>query len=729
MPRASSSQAPRPDGGFISPQAPRRAPTQDPAVVAANLERFRLAHAGHQKWAEKAAECVRFYEDEQWTPEQRAELEAQGRSVLVLNRIKPVIRTVQGFMRRNRYETVFKPGNDGSGTKEAAEALSMVSKQIDERNGSKWVDAQVFQDGVQTGRGFWDVRLDFERNALGEVRIRELDPFSTYIDPEASTYEPDGWNFATVTRWMSLREIEVLFGRALADDLQADEQSGMPSRGDYGVEPADEITPDRSFGLDEFLADPYDTTQPILGTTSDLGGGRLGGAFNPVEHVNRARRLLRVLETQHWELREVWRATDYTTGQRMTLPPSWDDAKISRLIAWNEVRGNQVGIERAVIRAVRWTVTCCDRVLFDDWSPYQTMTIVPFFPYFRRGKTQGLIESLIDPQVEFNKSRMNRLDIMTRTANGGWDIEKGQLDDEAMRTLEEQGSSPGVIIERKAGTPPLARIRPDMPSPAWKVFEQDAATDIKEISGINDSAMGHIDRVQSGRAIEARQRQALNAVEPDFDNLARSREIKARVILGMVQRYYTEERIIRVRGEMDREQTVTINQRDPAGNIINNIAVGAYDVVIDETPVSSSYMQAQFEEAMELREKGVPIPDDILIKSSSIAGKDAVIERIEEAQAAQQAAAQAQHFAATAQMGLPPGTPLPPITAGAPFAVTAPSPPMGNGQPGAPRPGQAAAPQGAPPMPGPSPAPGAPMAPPFPQRAHTQRPGPRRPMP
>ncbi|MBB4266308.1 portal protein [Roseospira visakhapatnamensis] len=701
----------RSTGGFASPTAPRRMPRQDPAVVAANLERFRLAHAGMVRWAEKARECVRFYEGDQWTEAERAEMEAQGRPVLVINRIKPVVRTVQGFMRRNRYETVFKPGNDGSGTKETAEALSMVSKQIDERNGSRWIDSQVFQDGIQTGRGFWDVRLDYERNALGEVRIRDLDPFSVYLDPEANTYEPDGWAYVTLSRWMSLRDIDVLFGRAVAGDLRADQPDGMPVRGDAGTEPADEITPDRTFGLDEYLGGPYDAAAaPILGSETQ--------GFHPVEHVHRARRLLRVLETQHWELREVWRATDHTTGQRMTLPATWSDRKVARLIQWNQARGLPFGIERAVERCVRWTVTCCDRVLFDDWSPYQHMTVVPFFPYFRRGRTQGLIEDLIDPQIELNKSRMNRLHILSTSANGGWDVERGALDEENMRALEDEGARPGVIITRERGTAPLQRIQPSLPPQGWKMFEMDSAEDIKQISGINESAMGHIDRVQSGRAIEARQRQALNAVEPDFDNLARSRELKARVILSLVQRYYTEERIIRVRGEMDREQTVVVNQRDPAGAVVNNLAAGAYDIVIDETPVSSSYMQAQFEEALELRQRGVPIPDDILVRSSSIAGKDAIIARLEEQRAAQEAAAQAQHLAVTTQLGQPPGASLPPITASRPFAGTAPyqppPPPPPSPAPGGP-PGAAPAPQAPGPAPGPVPGP-APMPPPRPPR-------------
>jgi hypothetical protein len=54
---------------------------------------------------------------------------------------------------------------------------------------------------------------------------------------------------------------------------------------------------------------------------------------------------------------------------------------------------------------IRHTVTAADVVLYDDWSPYETMTVVPYFAYFRRGKTMGMVEDLLDPQREVNKRR------------------------------------------------------------------------------------------------------------------------------------------------------------------------------------------------------------------------------------------------------------------------------------------------------------------------------------
>ena len=62
-----------------------------------------------------------------------------------------------------------------------------------------------------------------------------------------------------------------------------------------------------------------------------------------------------------------------------------------------------LGIISKKMRRVRWTVTADTVVLFDDYSPYDHFTIVPYFPYFRRGKPFGMVRNLLSPQEQLNK--------------------------------------------------------------------------------------------------------------------------------------------------------------------------------------------------------------------------------------------------------------------------------------------------------------------------------------
>ncbi len=114
-----------------------------------------------------------------------------------------------------------------------------------------------------------------------------------------------------------------------------------------------------------------------------------------------------------------------------------------------------------------------------------------------------------------------------------------------------------------------------------------------------------------------------------MDNNRRTQKIKGRKSLELLQDFYTEPRIFRILGDDGGLQTVGINQPEPvSGHIRNNIGLGQYDVTVDETPISATYLQAVFEELLELRELGVPIPDDHLIDASSYGRKDEVKQAI-----------------------------------------------------------------------------------------------------
>lgn len=582
----------------------------DAEVVAAQLDRWQRARNGHQAWAETARACVDFFEGRQWDPADVEILREEGRPVLTLNKIAPLVRLVLGFFRQVRYEVRFLPANDGVGYNDVAELLTATVKQIAEANQSEWNDAQVFQDGIMTGRGFWDVRLAFDRNPLGAVRETVLDPFSVYLDPEAESYDPSGWSYVAVNRWLSLEDILVMYGPPAAWAAAGAGEGGALDGG-WDDDPA----PERWFGLQNHL---------------DQGTGTLVGGAPVSDHVNRQRRLIRVLDCQHRQLRRVRCFMDLATGTQAVVPDHFGPDRIRRVVEWSRAHGIDLDVVERVRRVVRWTVTAADRVLYDAWSPYNDVTVVPYFPYFRRGKTKGMIEDLLDPQREINKRRSALLHIINTTANSGWVYEENSLREDMKEALETEGARPGINIEYRAGGRPPTRIQPAAPPSSFKLLEQTAVMDLKEISGINDSALGQLDRVQSGRAIEARQRQSIIGAEVYFDNFGRSRELKGRRMLDLIQTYYTEPRLVRIRGERGVDREMWINRRDAAGEVVNNVTLGRYDVAVEQAPVSATFLQGQLEEALEMRRMGVPIPDDVLIDLSTLPSRGEIKRRLEE---------------------------------------------------------------------------------------------------
>ena len=631
-------------------------------IVDGQHDRWTRASPGHEQWAQIARICTEFYEGDQWTEEERNILSLEGRPVVTKNKVAPLIRLLQGYFRQNKYDIRFMPGNDGTGTDEVAEVLCAVMKQISENNSSNWTDAQVFQDGLFTGRGFWDIRLDFARNRLGENKEIILDPFNFYIDPEADGYDPNGvggqspWKFFIYNRWMSIMDIFLLYGKLPASEVGRSGASIPISTdlltGNIGVD----ISPKRWFGLQEFLYNDIEA------------GLRRGGSI--YDHLNRQRKLIRVLDCQHRQLKKVNFFVDLETGAEKVIPDDVDPAKVQRIMQWAQMRGVPVTVGTDYKEVIRWTITAGDRVLYDKWSPYENYTAVPYFPYFRRGKTQSPIKDLLDPQREINKRSAAFLHIIMSTANSGWMWEDGALDDEMETILEEEGSRPGIHIKYQEGYEAPKRIEPAATPVAMKKLEVDATLDMKEIAGINDSALGQLDVAQSGVAVQARQKQAIVGAETYFDNFSHSRELKGRQHLSLIQNFYTEPRILRVRAGHGKDEQTMINYRNAAGEIVNNVTQGRYDVSIDEAPMSQTFQQGQFDDAIRLAEMGVPIPPDILVELSSVPQKDEIKRRLNEERLIALNQARISDLANKMSLGIPPEAPVPPIvTDGSPAVV------------------------------------------------------------
>jgi hypothetical protein len=99
------------------------------------------------------------------------------------------------------------------------------------------------------------------------------------------------------------------------------------------------------------------------------------------------------------------------------------------------------------------------------------------------------------------------------------------LDPVQEANLKKFGSVPGVTIEWKGEHEPKQIAAAATPPIAHERLEHDSDEDVRHISGINESMLGDDGKVQSGRAIEARQRQAVISVQMYMDNFKRSKHL------------------------------------------------------------------------------------------------------------------------------------------------------------------------------------------------------------
>ena len=570
-------------------------------VASKQWDRYiRARDNGHLEYIEMAKKCDAFYRGDQWDLDDLHALDNEGRPALTINTILPTVNTVLGEQSTRRADVQFKPRR--SGEAEVAQTLTKLYMQIADNNKLDWVEQQVFSDGlILDGRGYFDVRMDFSDHVEGEIRITAKDPLDILIDPDAKDSDPKSWNEVFETKWMTLDEIEELYGKKKAEELRFIAENGA------------------GFGRDsiEYEENRFGDTDSV----DDYFGSGV-----PDDDEYRNVRALRVIERQHKRMTRVDCYVDPNTGDARDVPENWSDTKAKKF-------AKQYGLDiiSKVKRRVRWTVTCDHVVLHDDWSPYNDLTIVPFFAYFRRGRPFGMVRNLLSPQEQLNKIASQELHIVNTTANSGWMVESGSLVGMTADDLEEHGAETGLVVEYNRGSTPPTKIQPNQIPTGLDRISQKAALNIKTISGINDSMLGSDSAEVSGVAIQAKQNRGVVMIQVPLDNLRKSRQYLAEKVLDLIQAFYTEQRIIMVTDESDPLQPrmpMMINEVTPEGQILNDLTLGEYDVVIASAPARDSFDEVQFAEALNLRQVGVAIPDDAIIEYSHLAKKGELAKRI-----------------------------------------------------------------------------------------------------
>ena len=584
---------------------------------------------GHIEYTEQAARCEGMYlgGGEQWSDEDRMVLEEEGRKPYELNEIFDAINAALGHQINNRVDIAFRPRGMGADD-EKATTLSKVAMQIADNNDFRHVESQVTADGFIQQRGYYELRVDYNDNLYGEIRLGSLDGMDVIPDPDGKEYDPDTWADVIISRWLTCDEIEAMYGRKARRKV---EESLQYEHGDA------------DFGEDELDG----VRRNKFGDENDLRTGAEDGGGEQVVRV-------RVIDRQHWETAPA-DVVLYPTGDIRVI----EDATEAQIQSAINAGGM---LFRRPTRRVRWTVSTYGEVLLhDDWSPYKHFTVIPYFPFFRRGKTRGLVDNAVGAQEMLNKALSQYIHILNSTANSGWLVEQNSLSNMSTDDLEEQGAVTGIVIEYKHGTSKPEKIEPNQVPTGVDRLMTIGSEKIRTITGITDALRGQPQsNNQSGKAIQSLQFGSMLSLAVPLDNLARTRHLLASRMLEMIQQFMDVPQVMRIvdKNVDGSEETseLLLNWTDETGEVLNNLTVGEYDVVVTEQPNAVTFENSQYQQAMELKQLGAPIPWSYIIRRSSLADKNELVAEVAAMEQGQQdaekeaKAALAMAQAANAQM-------------------------------------------------------------------------------
>lgn len=539
-------------------------------------------------WGEADTD-TRFYAGDQtlWN-DLYGNLPANRRRQFNFNRIRRVINMVQGHQRRNRKSTIVEPIENGDA--ETADQFTKVMFWINHQENILETISESFEGALVTGMNFLHVWMDYRSDPInGNIKVDNCPYNSFLVDPYFKKADLSDCNSIWKRSFLTKRECISL----------------MP-------EHADEI-----LGL--------------MG--NDSGTGRDGKfQFLPESYNYGMKNLLTYDEYYYRDYRTQKMLVDTQTGETM----EWKgDNKDENLNLFLQTYPTVTVIEQD-IPTVRLAIVIQGKVFYDGPNPmgidqYPFIPVLGYYhpemPYFP-WRIQGMVRGLRDSQYLYNRRKVIELDILESQINSGWKYKENSLCNPKDVFLSGQGR--GLALKDEALMTDVEQIQPPQVPPSMIELSKILGEEINQISGVNEELIGSAVDDKAGILSMLRQGAGLTTLQVLFDQLDRSQRLLGKIIIDLIQANFTPGKI----------QKILENQQ-PSAQFYNK-AFGKYNAVVEEGLNTTTQKQMEFAQLLQLKEVGVPVPDDVLLEACTLQNKKQLVERIQQSNQQQQQMQQAQ---------------------------------------------------------------------------------------
>lgn len=462
----------------------------DDILVAARRDYQRCVEAwrDNQKAAEEDLRFARL--GEQWPAGIEKQRARENRPCLTFNRMPAFIRQVVNDARQNKPSIKVHPQDSGA-DKRTAEILNGLIRNIETISDADVAYDTAIEHAVAQGFGFWRINTRYTCDDAFDQDIvieRVANPFTIYGDPRSTAADSSDWNVAFVVTNMTREE----FGREYPKAEKVDWDSDFSDCPDW-------------LDGDNVTVAEYWTREKVRGEIVALSDGSLVGTAELEAKPDQYAGLKVVGQPREVE---TWKVT-----QRLL-----SGAEILRTVAW---AGRYIPI-----------VPVYGDEVIDETG---------------RRHFRSLIRDAKDPQRMFNYMRTTGIEGFALSPRVPFIGPKGSFDcDPNWQTANSQ--SHAFLEYDDKGAPPQRQPLPQHFSAALQEALS-AADDMKAIIGLHDASLGARSNETSGRAIIARQREGDVSTFHFIDNLTRAIRHGGRILLDLIPKVYSTDRIIRVLGE------------------------------------------------------------------------------------------------------------------------------------------------------------------------------------
>ncbi len=498
------------------------------------------------------------------------------------NRIRRIVNMISGYQRRNRKSTIVTPIENAD--QFTADQFTKIFYWLNNKEGILNTISDAFHGAIVTGMNLLQVWVDYRSDPIsGDIKVDNC-AFNTFLmDPYFRKHDLSDCQAIWKRSYLTKRECVSL----------------IPNRAD-----------------------------DILSLMSkDARDGKF--EFIPESHSIGTKNLLTYDEFYYRTYRKQQMLVDSQTGESYEWRSS-DEDKLRQFLQ----EYPQISVIDQEISTVNVAIVIQNKVFYDGPNPMgiDTYPFIPVFGYFNPSliffdkRIQGVVRGLRDAQYLYNRRKIIELDIMESQINSGWKFKENALVNPKDIFLTGQGR--GLAIKEDAMMSDVEQIIPPSVPASMMQLSESLGQEIQQISGVNEELIGSAMDDKAGILSMLRQGAGLTTLQGLFDNLDYSQKLLGKVILELLQTTFTPGKVKRILNE------------EPSPQFYHK-AFGRYDAAVEEGLNTTTQKQMYFAQLLQLKEAGMPIPDEAIIDAATVQNKDKLLQQMEQIK---QQAAQAQQM-------------------------------------------------------------------------------------
>ena len=486
------------------------------------------------------------------------------------NRIKRVVNIISGHQRRNRKSTIVQPVENADSI--TADQFTKILMWIARQEGVLETVSDAFEGSLTTGMNLLQVWVDYRSDPIsGNIKVDSC-PYNTFIiDPFFKKHDLSDCNAIWKRSFLTKRE-------------------------------AISLLPDK---VDE-----------ILGLTgNDTRDGKF--QFMPESYNYGMKNLLTYDEFYYKDYRKQKMMIDAQTGETLEWRSNNEEG-LSRFLQMYP----QVTIIEQEVPTVRLAVVVQGKVMYDGPNPLgiDNYPFVPVLAYYYPQlayypwRIQGVVRGLRDAQYLYNRRRIVELDILESQITSGFIYKEGTLINPKDAYLSGQGRS--LILDKNAQMTDIQQIQPPQIASSMTQLSELLGKEVQEISGVNEELLGSALDDKAGILSMLRQGAGLTTLQGLFDNLDYAQKLLGRLMIDIIQVNFAPGKVKRI-----------LEGEEPAPQFYNK-AFGKYSADVEEGLNTSTQKQMQLAQLLQLKEVGIPIPDDVVLDACTLQNKQKLLDTV-----------------------------------------------------------------------------------------------------